>query len=219
MGKTQPVPPGRWRNILKFARELPHLLSRLVVFLMLMFLGLGFFGVGCCGLFDTALLLMARNWPVTESRLEHCDPALSRRKDRDFYWQLYATWRYGEGMKREYNDVWTPDDAPIYPSSSDQDAVDAHDRSAIIVRYCTALALIQLRASPTHPSWAVRNDDVAHGEWKRELSMGIFGIFFGLFAMSFSILVLLVDERKDWRYRNTIRRCFLKVRQLIVKAR
>ncbi|MGV2293336.1 hypothetical protein AAHK20_31830 [Trinickia sp. YCB016] len=186
---------------------------------MFMFLGLLFFGGGCSALFDAALLLKARNWPVTESLLEHCDPTLSKQKGQGYYWRLYATWRYGEGMEREFSDVWTPDDAPTYPSSSDPDVVNAHDRSAIIVRYCSSPALTQLRMSPTHPSWAVRNDAVERGEWTGELLAAIVAIFGGLFLMSFSFLVLLVDERKDPHYRKTIKRCFLRVRQLLVRAR
>ncbi|PTB21811.1 hypothetical protein C9I57_03975 [Trinickia symbiotica] len=202
-----------------FVRKSLHASSRLVVFLMLMFLGLLSFGGGCSGFFNGALLLQARNWPITEARLERCDPSLSQRKNGEYYWRLYATWKYGDGMKRGYSDLWSPNDAPTYPASSDSAVVDAHDRSAIIARYCSSLALTQLRASPTHPSWAVRNDAVERGEWKRELSMGIAAIFLGLFLMSFSLLVLLVDERKDPRYPNTIKRCFLKVRELVVKAR
>ncbi|PMS38208.1 hypothetical protein B0G57_10161 [Trinickia symbiotica] len=202
-----------------FVRKSLHASSRLLLFLMLMFVGLLSFGGGCSGLFNAALLLKARNWPITEARLERCDPSLSQRKNGEYYWRLFATWRYGEGMKREYSDLWSPNDAPTYPASSDSAVVDAHDRAAIIARYCSSLASTQLRASLTHPSWVVRNDAAERGEWKRELSMGIAAIFFGLFPMGFSLLVLLVDERKDPRYQNTIRRCFSKVMQLVVKPR
>lgn len=200
----------------RLIKKLPAALTRLLLFLFLMGIGSLIFTAACSGFINGIRLLKAYDWPIVEAQLEQCDPTLSRGK-HDYYWQLSAVWQYGQGGKLKRSEFWTLNGAPTYPDSSDPDVVKAHERPLIVQRYCTP-ALARLRVSPAHPSEAVRNNAVEHGEWKTEFAFGLFGIVFGPLMMGYSLLILLVDERKDWHYHNTIRRIFSKLKQLFTRT-
>ncbi|MFM0610086.1 DUF3592 domain-containing protein [Paraburkholderia sediminicola] len=123
------------------------------------------------GLGDAATLWQARNWPVVAARVDQCSMYRHYGK-HDSWWEVSATFSYGSGFDRHYQESWTPPDSPRYSRGPDP-VVSEHDEEALTKRFCDRAAAGGLRMSADHPSFAWRSEAVETGEWKTDLGMGL----------------------------------------------
>ena len=110
---------------------------------------------GVDGLMDAARTRQALGWPIVEAKLDRCEVSIEPGR-RGAYWEVFAVWRYGEGLHRHYDERWRAAHAPR------EEQVGAGEAAAARARYCGAPGLAQLRVSPTDPRLALRNDLVVH---------------------------------------------------------
>jgi len=132
------------------------------------------FGVAflvCAGmaLYDAATLWQARGWPSVEARVDQCTMNMHYSK-QDSWWDVSATFSYGDGFARHYQETWTPPDTPRYSRHPDP-VISESEQSALAKRFCDKAAAEGLRVSPDHPWMAWRSEAVATGEWKTNVVM------------------------------------------------
>jgi len=133
----------------------------------------GLLVLACAGfaLFDAAVLLQARNWPMVAAHVDNCS-IVRRYSKRDSWWEVSATFSYGGEFVRHYDATWKPTDSPTYDRSPEPVVSDG-EKNALTKRFCDQAHASGLRVSSAHPFLARRSSAVEAGEWKGSLWLGL----------------------------------------------
>lgn len=137
--------------------------------IVLIVFGIVFLVCAAVALYDAATLWQARGWPSVEARVDQCTMNMHYSK-QDSWWDVSATFSYGDGFARHYQETWTPPDTPRYSRHPDP-VISESEQGALAKRFCDKAAAEGLRVSPDHPWMAWRSEAVATGEWKTNVVM------------------------------------------------
>jgi len=143
--------------------------------IVLMLFGLTFLVCAGMALYDAATLWQARDWPSVVARVDQCSMNM-RYSKQSSWWDVSATFSYGDDFARHHQETWTPPDTPRYSRHPDPVVSDS-EQSAIAKRFCDRAAAEGLRVSPSLPWMAWRSEAVANEEWKANfLMIGVCGL-------------------------------------------